>query len=185
MTNKGCQCSLVCPPFWLSCAPLLCAAHDCTCSRANLGLLLSAIGASCWPMTYCYGEMFIWHLPSVMQHRLCCARQTQQWQDLCLCLPGAQTAELVASIGIPEPLLSTGLLTLSQLHSRMTTSAPPPCCHHSQGLEELGGSWLWGPGGKMHLLLRKGLPTSQGIKLQPVNSLFPPSLLSRSCSPCR
>lgn len=34
-----------------------------------------------------------------------------------------------------------------------------------------GGSWLWGPGAAMHLLPRKGLPTSQGIKLQHVNSL--------------
>lgn len=31
VTYKGCQCSLVCPPWWLSCAPLLCAAHGCMC----------------------------------------------------------------------------------------------------------------------------------------------------------
>lgn len=31
VTHKGCQCSLVCPPWWLSCAPLLCAACGCMC----------------------------------------------------------------------------------------------------------------------------------------------------------
>ncbi|KAF2987618.1 hypothetical protein EK904_005992 [Melospiza melodia maxima] len=61
------------------------------------------------------------------------------------CCCGAQTAELLAPIGIPEPLLSMGLLTLPQLYSSTTPSAPAPCCHCSQGLEELGGSWLGGP----------------------------------------
>lgn len=84
-------------------------------------------------------------------------------------MPGAQTAELV----LAEPLLSMGLLTLPQLHSSTSPSAPAPCCHHSQGLEELGGSWLGGPGREMHLLHRRGLHPSQGIKLQHVNSLSP------------
>lgn len=131
----------------------------------------------CWrlllAMTCCCGEMFTWHLPSVTQHRLCCARQTQQWQDPWLCVPGAQTAELVAPIGIPEPLLCMGLLTLSQLHSSVAPSAPAPCCHCSQGLEELGGSWLGSPAREMHLLHRRGLHPSQGFKLQHVNSLSP------------
>lgn len=140
MTHKGCQSSLVCPPRWLSCAPLLCAAHGCMCPCANLGLLLSAAGAYCWPMTCCCGEMFIWHLPPVTQHGLCCASQTQQWQDLWLCLPGAQTAELVAPTGIPEPLLSMGLLTLSQLHSSVTPSVPPPPATTAKGWKSWGAA---------------------------------------------
>lgn len=46
------------------CAPVPTSA----CFPVLLGLLLA--------MTCCCGEMLIWHLPSVTQHRLCCARQT-------------------------------------------------------------------------------------------------------------
>lgn len=112
--------------------------HMVACAPEPTLACLSAAGACCWLMTCCCGGMFIWHLPSVTQHRLCCARQTQQWQDLWLCLPGAQTAELVAPVGIPEPLLS--MFTPVQLQSSITPSAPPPCCHHSQGWKSWGAA---------------------------------------------
>lgn len=168
ITHEGCQALRDAHPVVAFLCPLaLCSVWLLVPRQANLGLPLGAAWACSRLVPRCSGGMFLRHLPSVMQPRLCCARLGQAgrthgsasqehslgkaFHDSTLPATGGDGRALAGlSLNrqcwwLPSASLSHscpwGLLTPCPSYTvSITPPAPPPCCHRSQGWKSWGAA---------------------------------------------